>query len=385
MLAQEPSKLMAALDTVPDPRRQCKNLLHRLADVLVLGFCGVLCGCEDYVELEEFARSKEDFFRRFLGLPNGIPSHDTFRRVFQAVCPQALQRCLIGWLEGLRQAAPPAGQGGAVIAVDGKTLRRTFDRAGGVGALHLVSAWATANGLTLGPVAVDAKSNEITAIPQLLQLLDLKGCVVTVDAAGCQKEIAAQIVDQGADHVLALKENQPTLHAQVSDYFLEQLTAAAPGGKLRRHRQVEEGHGRAETRETFAAPATEAMTATGAWAGLASIVLVVRRGVDSTTGRASEEVRYFLSSLPAKVKGLAGAVRQHWGIENGLHWVLDVAFNEDRMRQRDRNGIENLALLNRLAVSLLRQDKTVKAGVKGKRKTAGWDDNYLLHLLLKSD
>jgi predicted transposase YbfD/YdcC len=382
MQAKEQSPLVAALAAVPDPRRQCKNLRHPLVDILVVGFCGVLCGCDDFVELETFGRKKEDFFRRFLELPEGIPSHDTFRRVFQAVCPQALQRCLIQWLQGVRQTAPPAE--GEVIAIDGKTLRRTFDRAHGLGALHLVSAWATTNGLTLGQVAVDAKSNEITAIPQLIALLDLKGCVVTIDAAGCQKDIAAHIVAKEADYVLALKANQPTLYDQVSDYFVDQLEKEGAERKLRHHREVEESHGRTETRETFVAPATQAMVASGAWVGLATVVLVIRRCVEHATGKTSDDVRYFLSSLPAKVKRLAGAVRQHWGIENGLHWVLDIAFNEDRMRQRDRNGIENLALLNRLAVTVLRRDKTVKAGVKCKRKAAGWDDNYLLHLLFDS-
>jgi len=384
MPAKEQSHLVTALAAVPDPRRQCKNLHHPLVDVLVVGFCGVLCGCEDFVELEAFGRSKEGFFRRFLELPEGIPSHDTFRRVVQAVCPQALQRCLIQWLRGVRQAAQPT-PAGEVVAIDGKTLRRTFDRARGLGALHLVSAWATTNGLTLGQVAVDAKSNEITAIPQLIELLDLKDCVVTIDAAGCQKDIAAHIVAKEADYVLALKENQPALHARVADYFLEQLEKEGPDRKLRHHREVQEGHGRTETRETFAAPATKEMVASGAWPGLATVVLVIRRCLDHATKETSDEVRYFISSLPAKVRRLAGAVRQHWGIENGLHWVLDVAFHEDRMRQRDRNGIENLALLNRLAVSVLRQDRTVKAGVKCKRKTAGWDDDYLLHLLFDSE
>jgi predicted transposase YbfD/YdcC len=383
MPAKEQSSLVAALAAVPDPRRQCKNLRHRLVDILVIGFCGVLCGCDDFVEFETFGRKKEDFFRRFLELPEGIPSHDTFRRVFQAVCPQALQHGLIAWLQGLRQTASAAADG-PVVAIDGKTLRRTFDRAQGLGALHLVSAWATANGLTLGQVAVDAKSNEITAIPQLIALLDLKDCVVTIDAAGCQKDIAAQIVAKEADYVLALKENQPTLYEQVSDYFVDQLETEGAARKLRHHREVEEGHGRTETRETFVAPATKAMIASGAWVGLATVVLVIRRCVEHATGKTSEDVRYFVSSLPARAKRLAATVRQHWGIENSLHWVLDVAFNEDRMRQRDRNGIENLALLNRLAVSLLRQDKTVKGGVKCKRKAAGWDDDYLLHLLFDS-
>jgi hypothetical protein len=216
MATKERSNLVAALEAVPDPRRQCKNLRHRLVDVLVIGFCGVLCGCDDFVEIEEFGRSKQDFFRRFLELPNGIPSHDTFRRVFQTVCPLALQRCLIAWLQEARQTAPAAAGDGEVVAIDGKTLRRTFDRARALGALHLVSAWATANGITLGQVAVDAKSNEITAIPQLIGLLDLQDCVVTIDAAGCQKEIAAQIVAKEGDYVLALKDNQPTLREQVA-------------------------------------------------------------------------------------------------------------------------------------------------------------------------
>jgi predicted transposase YbfD/YdcC len=386
MAAKERSSLMEAVQAVPDPRRQCKNLRHLLPDILVMGFCGVLCGCDDFVEIEEFAVSKEELFRRFLEVPNGIPSHDTFRRVFQAVCPLALQSCLIDWLQGLRQEGIPAAGvvKDKVVAIDGKTLRRTFDRARGLRALHLVSAWATANGITLGQVAVDGKSNEITAIPQLLDLLDLKECVVTIDAMGCQKEIAAKIVAKDADYVLALKDNQPTLHQQVADYFLEQLQADSLDKKMRHHREVENSHGRTETRETYVAPVPKKKISTAAWVRLASIVMVIRHSVDHTTGQTTDEVRYFISSLPARAKRLAGAVRQHWGIENGLHWVLDVAFNEDRMRQRDRNGIENLALLNRLAVSVLRQDKTVKAGVKCKRKTAGWDNEYLLHLLFDS-
>lgn len=385
MVAKERSKLVAALAAVPDPRRQCQNLRHLLVDVLVLGFCGVLCGSDDFVEIEEFARAKEEFFGRFLELPHGIPSHDTFRRVFQAIAPLAFQQCLTAWLQDKRPTAPDGPSVDHVVAIDGKTLRRTFDRRRGLGALHLVSAWATSHGITLGQVAVEDKSNEITAIPHLIDLLDLKGCVVTIDAMGCQKEIAAKIVGKEADYVLAAKENQPALYEQVTTYFLEQFDAETPNSRLRHQREVEKGHGRTETRDTFVVPAPKPVVSTGVWVGLASFVMVLRHCVDHTTGRASDEVRYFISSLPAQVKRLAGAVRQHWGIENGLHWVLDVAFNEDRMRQRDRNGIENLALLNRLAVSVLRQDKTVKAGVKCKRKTAGWDDNYLLHLLFENE
>jgi predicted transposase YbfD/YdcC len=384
MPAKERSQLVEALAAVPDPRRQCQNLRHRLVDVLVIGFCGVICGCDDFVEIAEFGHSKEAFFRRFLELANGIPSHDTFRRVFQAVCPVALQTCLIAWLQDVRQSAPPAPARDAIIAIDGKTLRRTGDRARGLGALHLVSAWATANGITLGQVAVDAKSNEITAIPQLLDLLQLEDCVVTVDAAGCQKEIVETIIEKGGDYVLALKGNQATLHQQVTDYFAQQLEEDNPDGKLRHHCQVESRHGRTETRETLVAPVPPEVVAAEAWLGLATLVMVLRHCLEHASGQETLEVRYFISSLPARAKRLAAAVRQHWGIENSLHWVLDVAFNEDRMRQRHRQAIDNLALLNRLAVSVLRQDQTVKAGVKCKRKRAGWDDDYLLHLLFDS-
>jgi predicted transposase YbfD/YdcC len=380
MAAKQRSALAEALAEVPDPRRQCRNLRHRLVDILVIGFCAVLCGCEDFVEIEEFGRSKEAFFRCFLELPEGIASHDTFRRVFQAVCPLALQQCLLHWLLAWRQSTQAAGEDN-VVAIDGKTLRRTFDRRSGLHALHLVSAWATANGISLGQVAVDAKSNEITAIPHLLDLLDLKDCVVTIDAAGCQKEIAAQIVAKEADYVLAVKDNQPTLHQEIQAYFQEQFEAAAPDPKLRRHEETTHSHGRTEMRQTLVAPAPPALRASGVWVGLATILMVYRQSVDQVTGKITDEVRYFISSLPARARRLAGAVRQHWGIENSLHWVLDVAFHEDRMRQRDRTAIENLALLNRLAVSMLRQDKTVKAGVKCKRKRAGWDNDYLLHIL----
>jgi predicted transposase YbfD/YdcC len=383
MATKERSRLVAALEGIPDPRRQCKNLRHRLVDVLVIGFCGVLCNCDDFVEIQEFGKAKEDFFRRFLELPNGIPSHDTFRRVFQAICPQAFQTCLIGWLKEEQPMTSGEKETGekTVVAIDGKTLRRTFDRAKGLGALHLVSAWATENGLTLGQVAVDAKSNEITAIPKLLENLDLQDCVVTIDAAGCQKEIAETIIGKEADYVLALKPNHPTMHQEVTDYFLEQHGADPSDREAKCHRKVERGHGRTETRETFVAPAPKWLHSAAEWMGLCSIVMVIRQSLDHATQKETGDVRYFLSSLKPTARRLAGIVRSHWGIENSLHWVLDIAFNEDRLRAKDRNAIDNLALLNRLAVSVLRHDKTVKAGVKCKRKKAGWDDEYLMHLL----
>src|ERR1700730_18183118 len=252
MATTERSSLVAALEMVPDPRRQRKNLRHELVDILVIGFCAVLCGSDDFVEIEEFGLSKEEFFRQFLELPNGIPSHDTFRRTFQVICPQTFQQALIGWLKVIRPTEAADGDD-QIVAIDGKTLRRTFDQRKGLGALHLVSAWATENGITLGQVAVDAKSNEIRAIPELIEGLDLKDCVVTIDAAGCQKEIAAKIVAKEADYVLALKDNQPKLAEQVADYFLAQGEAGNPD--LRCHRETEKGHGRTQTRTTFVARA----------------------------------------------------------------------------------------------------------------------------------
>jgi predicted transposase YbfD/YdcC len=229
----------------------------------------------------------------------------------------------------LRPAAEPAAE--SAIAIDGKTLRRTGDRARGLGPLHLVSAWASAHGLTLGQVAVDAKSNEITAIPELLALLQLRDCVVTIDAAGCQKEIAARIVAQEADYVLAVKENQPTLYEEVTEHFAAELDKAPRASRVRCHAQTETGHGRTETRQTVVVPAPKGLLQAGVWAGLATLVMVVHESLDHATGKTTEEVRYFISSLAARAKRLARVIRQHWGIENGLHWVLDVAFNEDRM------------------------------------------------------
>ena len=362
---------------LPDPRLD-RNKLHRLTDILTIALCAVLCGANTWEQIAAYGTAKRDWFAAFLALPNGIPSHDTFYRVFTALDPKAFAERFGRWMAAACQAT-----GLVPIAIDGKSARRA-KRNTATGCLHLVGAWATENRLTLGQVAVADGSNEVAAIPELLRTLELTGALVTIDAAGCQKGIAAQIVAKEADYVLALKENQPALHEQVTGHFVQLFDGRGPVDKMRHHQEVETGHGRTETRDTYVAPAPQALVATEVWAGLASLVMVMRHCVDHATGQVSDEVRYFISSLPAKVKQLARAVRQHWGIENGLHWVLDVAFHEDRMRQRDRHGIENLALLNRLAVSLLRQDKTVKAGVKCKRKAAGWDDKYLLHLLLHS-
>lgn len=365
--------LVERMQTIPDPRRQCQNLKHRLDDILVLGFCGVLAGCDDFVEIAEWARHHADFFRTFLELPNGIPSHDTLNRVFATVNPTALQEVLLPWL--LERRGPP----GKAIHLDGKTLRHTGRPRQGLGALHVVSAWAGETGLTLGQVAVDAKSNELTALPQLLEVLDVRKKIVTIDALGCQKDIAELIVDQEGDYVLAVKENQPTLHAEIHAAFVATPSPMLP------HREmttIDDDHGREERRTVSVLPAAIHLSSStlAAWLGLLTLIKVLRVVRCKATGAVSEDVAYYISSLRADPRRIGGVIRSHWSIENGLHWVLDVVFREDGRRLYDRTAAENVAMLNRLAVSVLRGDSS-KGSLKVKRKRAGWSIQYLANLL----
>lgn len=366
--------LMEQLERIPDPRRQCANLKHPLVDVIMLGFCGVLAGCEDFVEITTWGKLHEAFLRTFLELPQGIPSHDTLTRVFAVLPAATLQAVLLPWLQERREVPDEW------IHVDGKTLRGTRCKRQQLKALHVVSAWAGQAGLTLGQVAVEAKSNEITAVPELLKLLELQEKIVTLDAMGCQKAIAQTIMDGGGDYVLAVKDNQPTLHAELQAAFTQ-----APAPPLRSSRcttTFEKGHGRYEQRTVQALPAREYLSAaqSAGWAGVLSLVMVTRVVWEQETERQSTEVRYFLSSLPPVARRLGAAIRGHWSIENGLHWVLDVVFREDARRVYDRTTAENVAFLNRLALSLLRGDPG-KNSLKVKRKQAGWSTSYLAQLL----
>jgi predicted transposase YbfD/YdcC len=366
--------LVERLQTIADPRRQGENLKHLLVDVIIVGFCGVLAGCEDFVEIAEWAEGNERFFRTFLELPHGIASHDTFNRVFAMLQPSTLQDVLLPWLLERR------GLPGEWIHLDGKTLRRTQCKSRKLKALHVVSAWAGQTGLTLGQVAVDVKANEIMAIPELLDLLDLRDKVVTIDAIGCQKAIAQTIVDGGGDYVLAVKANQPTLHTALQEAF-----AQAPAPPLRSSRRTttfEKGHGRYEQRTVQVLPVCEYLSTAqrALWAGVLSLVMVTRVVWEQASGAQSTEVRYFLSSLPPIARRLGSAIRGHWRIENGLHWVLDVVFREDARRVYDRTTAENVAFLSRLALSLLRSDAS-KSSLKVKRKRAGWQIPYLAQLL----
>jgi len=371
-MAEKTCGLWDTVQTLPDPRRQCANLKHGFHDILVLGFCGTLAGCDDFVELAVWAREHEASLRTFLDLTNGIPSHDTFTRVFAMVSPDTLQKTLLPWLHERR------GLPGELVHIDGKAMRRTRKKSAKLGPLYIVSAWASAAGLTLGQVSVDEKSNEITAIPELLPLLDLREKIVTIDAAGCQKNIAADIVGQHGDYVLAAKDNQPTLCAEIAAAFA--ATATESANKSAIDISEHEGHGRKEKRTVQVLPAEKLATQMGLWVGIAALVMVTREVICKTTGKISKEVSYYISSLKPNAKAIGKAIRGHWNIENGLHWVLDVVFKEDARRIYDRQAAANIAFLNRLALSLLRGDPAASS-LKVKRKRAGWSITYLMKLL----
>jgi predicted transposase YbfD/YdcC len=359
--------------SLTDPRLD-RSKRHELLPIIIVAVCATVGGADGWVDIERFGKAKLDFFRGFLDLPHGIPSHDTFGRVFARLDPAALLTCIQRWLAALGQAVA-----GSVVAIDGKTLRGSFDTAAGQNPLHMVSAWATEARLVLGQVAVDSKSNEITAIPLLLELLDLRGCIVTLDAMGCQKEIAAKVRAQEADYVLTIKDNQPSLHQAVHEAFIAHADADFSDPTLRRLQTVERGHGREEEREYFIAAAPSELVRGGAWKDLRSIGMVCRTRVVGED--VSDEVVYFLSSLPPKVKAFARAVRGHWGIENRLHWSLDVTFAEDDSRVRKDHGPANLGMLRRLALSILQRDTSCKDNLRGKRLRAGWDEERLLSIL----
>jgi predicted transposase YbfD/YdcC len=372
------NEVVRHFEELEDPRSTV-NRQHPLVSVAVIALMAVLAGAGGPTAIAEWAALKQEFLLKTLDLPNGIPRKDVFRRVLMSLKPGVFQACFANWLRSMRAAAAQAtGVDRPILAVDGKTARRSHDRKNGLGALHSVSVWASEFGLSLGQVACTEKSNEITAIPEVLRLVDIKGAIVTIDAMGAQKAIAEQIIEGEADYVLALKGNQESLHGAVIDHIGTQWEDDFAGVGARRHQTKETGHGREETRTYIQMPAPEGLPGRNQWAGLKSIGVVVSESVRD--GKETAEVRYYLSSLGVGVKRFAHAVRSHWSIENSCHWSLDVTYREDESRIRDKHLRENFAWLNRLTLSLLKQHPS-RASIAMKRRSCGWSDGFLLEVL----
>lgn len=368
-----PPAFWTHFESLEDPRVE-RTRRHQLIDIVVVSVLAVIAGADGWTDIALYGRTKEAWLRTFLELPNGIPCDDTFRRVWTALDPGQMQACFVRWTQSLA-----GGADGKLIAIDGKTVRHSFANETGQKPLHLVSAWVDENRMVLGQVATAAKSNEITAIPELLDLVDVKGATVTIDAMGCQKKIAERIVDGGGDYVLAVKDNQPTLHEEIREFFELAGGDAARDTYCQQSESVDGGHGRIETRRVTATAELDWLVDKPAWKGLRSIVMVEsERTVGDTT---STERRYYLTTLPPNATLIGERIRGHWGIENQLHWVLDMAFDEDRCRIRRGHAPDNFALLRKIALNLLRLETSCKKGLERKRRLAGWDDAYLLKVL----
>jgi predicted transposase YbfD/YdcC len=368
--------LIAAFETIEDPRCEWK-VEHRLLDILVIAVCAVLGEAESFEDIALYGRCKHEWLARFLALPNGIPSHDTFRRVLMLVDPDAFERSFLGWV---RAVFRPEADAPRQVAVDGKTVRRSFDRRAGRSPLHLVSAYATEGGIVLAQRATETEGGELAVLPDLLDGLDLAGCLVSLDALACQPGIAERIAGRGGDYLLALKGNRRKAHAEVKAWFA--ANAFALGAPLRPcFDAFDEGHGRLVRRRVFACTDLAPFAALADWPGLATVAAVETIHGIPGRGKVTTEIRHYLSSARLPPERLAAAIRSHWRVENGLHWVLDVGFREDASRVRDRTAARNLALLRKIALNLARADGTLKASLKGKRKYAGWDDAFMATLI----
>jgi len=376
MDADAPRDAFAHFQPLDDPRGPSR--WHRLDEMLIIAILAVLCGASGWTEVQQFGQAKLKWLKTFLTLAHGIPSHDTFGRLFAALDPTQLEQCFLNWTASLAQSSV-----GKLVAIDGKMIRRSFDRASGKAAIHMISAFAAHNRLVLGQLAVDGKSNEITALPKLLELLDLQGATVTVDAMHCQKDTAAAIRQAKADYLMQVKANQPSLHENVKLFFDEAIEHRWQHTGHAYHQTVEKDHGRIETRRCWSTWEVGWLKKHVDWPGLASLACV--EAERRIAGKVSCERRYYLSSIDGRDAAVVlEAIRGHWSIENALHWCLDVCFDEDQHRLRQGHAAENFSRLNRLAMNLLRQDRTLKVGLQAKRKRAGWDHDYLLQLIRKA-
>lgn len=356
-----------------DPRWE-RYKLHKFNDLLFITICATICGADGWEDIEAFAHAKEDWLRRYLDLPNGLPSDDTFRRVISRIDPEAFETCFRCWIASVVEHTE-----GELIAIDGKTLRGSYDHTDDKAALCMVSAWASINRLILAQEQVSDKSNEITAIPVLLSTLEISGCIVTIDAMGTQRKIAQQIIKQGGDYILALKSNHPTLYEDVRTFFDEAQAKQYQGIEHDYFEHTDGGHGRIEVRRCWAVGDVSWLRHQDRWAGLRSLVMIEARRILGESE--SLERRYYIASVAPQAPVLLAAVRGHWGIENQVHWVLDVSFGEDASRIRKDHGAANMSLLRRLTLNLIRQETTVKSSLKQKRKRAGWDNGYLEKVL----
>ena len=371
-----PSKKSAGIEEhfaeLTDPRR--REGTYPLVNIVVMALCAVMSGADDFVAIADWSETKKKWLGKFLDMSAGVPSHDRFNALLGALRPAEFEKCLLSWITALHDITD-----GQVVAIDGKTLRRSFDAASSKAAIHMVSAWATANHVSLGQMVTEEKSNEITAIPKLLEIIEISGCLVTIDAMGCQTEIAQKIVDQKADYCLAVKGNHPSLHKHIVNFFAAHLEDDFARTKARHHETHEKGHGREEDRYYHICPVPDDLPDAMRWATLKAIGIAIN--ITNRGGKETSDVRYYILSKYTSGKRFAEAVRGHWGIENSLHWQLDVTFGEDQSRLRKGHADANFSLLRRTSLSLLKNNKSKKLGVKNKRLSAAWNDDYRLEVL----
>ena len=372
MTTHSSSRIDHHFQSLTDPRRA--KVTYPLINIITIALCATIAGADEFVAMAQWARLHKEWLAQFLDLSAGIPSHDRFNMIFRQLKPAEFERCLLSWLAALHDVSA-----GRLLAIDGKTARHSFDKASAKSALHMVSVWAVSQKLSIGCVAVDKKSNEITAIPEVLKLVELCGAIVTIDAMGCQTDIAEQIVEGGADYILAVKGNQKTLHEGIVEFFCDHLEDNFVRVRASRHETFERGHGREEHRTYYICDVPENLPDAGRWKGLTQIGMAISETVRD--GKPCDDVRYFILSQKTTARRFGTLIRSHWGIENSLHWQLDMSFNEDQNRTRKDHAAANLAVLRRMGLSLLKNEKSEKVGIKNKRLVAAWNTDYLYKVL----